>query len=156
MLAELGLTTTVALALALTGGPASADDLIRLSCKGDLLTTRDGAAEVTPTTINLAVNVPSGTVEFEGYWGCLANLGRAKSKWSCAGALPVRVTDSEYLYLSRSEDGEFEGRTSFSLDRYSSRLSIDSVGIAKPEAGAAWRQANISGRFECLPRKRAF
>ena len=149
-------TTAVAFALAFTTGSASAEDVIRLSCKGDLLTTRDGTEEITPSTINLALNVALQTIEFEGYWGCLASLGRSKSRWGCSGALPVRATDSEYVYLGRSEDAEFEGRTSFSLDRYSSRLLIDSAGFAKPPAGASWRQVAISAKLECAARKRAF
>ena len=136
--------------------PSSAEDIVRLACNGDLVTTRDGVEESKPTVLNLVINPLLSTVEFEGYWGCLANLGRTKPKWSCAGALPVKVTDSAYTFLGRSEDNEFEGQTSFILDRYSGRLSIDSVGIAKPPAGASWKQVTILGKFDCSSRKRAF
>ena len=138
---------------------ATAQDVLRLACKGNIDTTRDRLTERTQGSVNLAIDVSTGTAEIDGEWGCLADLGSPidrPSKHACFGTQRFTITESEFGFSARSENDLFEGQSSFTISRYSGLMSVRSTGLAKPAAAASWRLATIAANLQCAPQQRRF
>lgn len=139
--------------------PGAANDLIRLTCTGAIETEKDGLTQPTLlTTASFVVDVTSSTIEIKGEWGCLADLGSLgqRAKKHCFGRQPIRVSDSEFRYSAESDSDEFEGSSSFILNRYSGQLSVSGSGSAKPAANAVWRALDVTARLQCARQQRSF
>ena len=138
--------------------PASAEDSLYLVCSGDIETTTDlTKKERTQETVDVVVDPVSSTVEIDGYWGCMADMGVADpTKYKCLGKQPITVSEPEFRFFARSENEMFEGHTSFTINRYSGALSVNSMALARPAAKATWHFVSISARLQCSRQRKSF
>ena len=139
--------------------PLQAQTPIRLLCQGILETKKDGVPEVTETTVDITLDASNKTIEFEGFWGCLADMGNFDIKngnFQCHGRQPVRIEEGEIVYFAKIDGVKYYGQTSALLNRYSATLSINSHSFSKPDAGASWALIIINGKLHCKNQEKKF
>lgn len=138
--------------------PASAQDSLYLVCSGDIETTTDiTKKERNQETVDIVLDLVSSTVEIDGYWGCMADMGVAEpTKFKCHGKQPITVSEPEFRFFAKSENEMFEGQTSFTINRYSGALLVNSMALARPAAKATWHFVSISARLQCSRQKKSF
>ena len=144
--------------LAFFATSVTAQASLHLLCSGDLETTTDFVKkERTQETVDVVVDLGSSTIEIDGYWGCLADLGTSDpTKYKCLGKQQITVSDPELRYFAQSESETFEGQTSVTINRYSGTFSINSTGLARPAAKAIWSFVSVTGRLQCSRQTKSF
>lgn len=140
---------------------AFAQQQISLRCKGDIETTtettKDNDPVRKPVTVDVLLDLQDSTVEINGYWGCLADIGNNNPfSYKCVGKMPVNVSYAEVKFSARSSDDKYEGSTVFTINRYSGSLSISSHAISKPAANAQWGLLLISAKLQCTKPEKKF
>lgn len=149
--------------LALTIGclstAAQAQTTVRLLCKGQLETKRDGTPEQRDVAVDVAMDLTAGTIDIDGFWGCLADMGKgtaASSEYRCLGPQKARVTDSEVVFFAKSDSPLYSAQSNVQVNRYSATFTVNSHAIANPEAKASWTQIQIYGKLQCSSQDRKF
>ena len=140
---------------------AGAQHQIPLRCKGDIETTTETTTDNVPirkpVTVDVLLDLQNSTVEINGYWGCLADIGNNNPfSYKCVGKMPVNVSYAEVKFSARSSDDKYEGSTEFTINRYSGSLSISSHAISKPAANDQWGLLLISAKLQCIKPEKKF
>lgn len=131
----------------------------RLLCKGTLETKTDDVPEVKETAFAVTLNTLNQTLELEGFWGCLADLGSEETRISssqCQGRLPVKIDEGEITYFAKIDGPKYYAITNAILNRYSATLNINSYSFAKPESNARWQFIMIYGKLQCINQEKKF
>ena len=128
-------------------------------CQGELETRRDATLERKTISVNVALDIADMSIELDGYWGCLADMGNISAKpqeYRCLGRQPVRIGEGEATYSSESDSDSYFGQTNLVLNRYSATLTVNSFALAKPQAKATWTTISVSGRLQCTSQDKKF
>ena len=69
---------------------ATAYTQVPLLCKGEIETTTDAMPVKKPITVDVLLSLEDSTLEINGYWGCLADIGNDNPfGYKCFGKIPV-------------------------------------------------------------------
>jgi len=149
------------LAVGLAAAPllGNAQSVIRMLCKGDLETLRDGMLESKSTTVDAKLDVANEAVELEGFWGCLADLGNRSpdpSTYQCVGKQKLKVSEDQATFFAKIDGPLYYGQTHLLFNRFTATMTVYSHGISKPASNATWKSVHINGKLLCAQQDRKF
>lgn len=144
----------------LAAAAVHAQSTVRLLCKGQLETRRDGASSAQKTAaVDVAIDLSAGTIDIDGDWGCLSDIGKGISsaiEYHCDGPQKARITDSEVHFFAKTDGPLYSGQSNVQVNRYSATFTVNSQAIANPAAKATWALIQVSGKLQCSSQDRKF
>ena len=131
-----------------------------LLCTGAVDKTKDTVSVgKEPLSVDLEIDFERAMVMTNDDWGCLADIGLVgthQKLTGCKGDLAVSISDSEVAYDKSNSGDLYHGTGSFTINRSSGIMSVDSVALAMPKAQANWAVYLIVGKLQCKKIERQF